>query len=93
MKASIIDMEEGSEKCKRPKTMLEALKVNIEKGKYVSSLYKQPHSHMNEEMLTTPGIHYLYSSAFDILARSRKNLVYLTGQSNSAVSEARVSDG
>lgn len=73
--------------------MLEALKVSIEKGKYVSSLYKQPHSHMNEETYATPGIHYSYSSGFDILAGSRKNPVYLTDQSNTAISEARVSDG
>lgn len=72
--------------------MLETLKVNIEKGKYVSSLYKQPHSHMNEEMYTTPGIHYSYSSGFDILARSRKNPVYFTDQSNAAISEAKVID-
>lgn len=85
-------MEEGSAKDKRPKIRLEALKVNFEKGKYVSSLYKQQHSHMDEEMYTTPGIHYSYSSGFDLLARSRKNPVDLTDQSSTVISEARVSD-
>jgi len=28
---------------------------------------------MNEEMYTTPGIHYSYPAGFDTLARSRKN--------------------
>lgn len=91
--AIITGMEEGSAKHKRPKIMLEALKVNIEKGKYLSALHKQPHSQMNEEMYITPGIHYSYSSGFDTLARSRKNAVRLIGQSNTAISEARVSDG
>lgn len=72
--------------------MLEALKVNTEKGKYVSSLYKQPHLHMNEEIYATPGIHYSYSPGFDILARSRENPVYLADQSNTTTSEAQVSD-
>lgn len=85
-------MEEGSEKYKRPKITLEALKLNIQYGKYFSSLSKQPHLHMNEDMYTTPGIHYSYSG-FDTLTRSRKNPVYLTGQSNTAISEAKVSDG
>lgn len=89
--ANIIGMEEGSEKYKRPKITLEALKVNIQNGKYVSSLSKQPHLHMNEDMYTPPGIHYSYSG-FDTLTRM-KNPVYLSGQSNTAISEARVSDG
>lgn len=46
---------------------------------------------MNEEMYPTLGTHYSYS-VFDILA-SRKNTVHLADQSNSAISEARVSDG
>lgn len=90
-KANIIGMEEGSEKYKMPKITLEALKVNIQNGKYVSSLSKQPHLHMNEDMYTTPGIHYSYSG-FDTLTRM-KNPLYLTDRSNTATSEARVRDG
>lgn len=68
-------MEEGSEKYKRPKITLEALKVNIQNGKYVSSLSKQPHLHMNEDMYTTPGI-LLFIFWFWHLDKNKKSSLF-----------------
>lgn len=74
-KTNYIGMKEGSEKYKRPKITLEGLKVNIQNGKYVSTLSKQSHLQMNEDMYTTPAIHYSYSG-FHTLSRRKKSSVF-----------------